>query len=192
MQVVYNYPCELKENMNYEKVENIPITNCDTNTIVNFIDFLNNLCLMYATVNIITSADIKNYLLDNASEQDICIQSNARFKDIDQFINLPLLEISQKLNENPFLSKLPSIIEKNWSNQEVYEFKEEDFMLNMFSNLKDDRKKFTLSLDILEKFVTNKSFNSKYFIFLCHIIELIQINHSFETQIIFEFENQIY
>ena len=164
----FSYPNMLPSDLNFQTVKCVR-PQLKEKPMEIFVIFLMELFSNECKFNIITDMDIIYLMKEQLKDFD---QKQILFKDTQQFVSMSFLDISRKLNINPFMSILPIIIEENWYKQDLYEFDEKDFTLSLFGNFQEDLDILKISLEHLKKFIDNKDFTSE-FLFLNHILKIL-------------------
>lgn len=156
-QTHFSYPNMLPSDLNFQTVKCIRLP-FKEKPMDKFMLYLQQLFSNEQKYNIITDRD--NILF--IKEQLNCFdQKQISIKDTEQFVSMSLLDISRKLNNNPFMSILPIIIENNWYKEDLYDFDEKDFTLSLFGNFQEDLNILQLSLEHLKKIICNKDYLSE-------------------------------
>ena len=166
--LLYKYPSSMSKYLEYSVFKEI-IYKDTTNVIFEFCKFLFDESKKHKGMTILASDNTIQYLLYFLREfekffvnlSNFTIQ-NITFKNVGLFLNLPHTQIANKIKLNPCLARIPNQINENWSKNELYDFKSEDFcLMSLFGNSQADCEKFINGLQSVSNFVDKKSYYGK-------------------------------
>ena len=166
--LLYKYPSSMSKYLEYSVFKEI-IYKDTTNVIFEFCKFLFDESKKHKGMTILASDNTIQYLLYFLREfekffvnlSNFTIQ-NITFKNVGLFLNLPHTQIANKIKLNPCLARIPNQINENWSKNELYDFKSEDFcLMSLFGNSQADCEKFINGLQSVSSFVDKKSYYGK-------------------------------
>ena len=182
-EVLYAYP-KTGSNLNLKSFSEIEYKRSEQNQMSIFLIYLFGESGKHRQINILAQKETLSYVLKYLKDKKTSIvnlsnfeSENIRFKDIEQFSELPCPQIANRIGKNPCLSKIPTIIKDNWWKNDLYSFHKDDFsLMDLIGNSQSDCQKYQQSLDNVSVYVDRKTFYGKIKLLYIYIHQVCSFN----------------